>query len=148
MKKYLFIAMAVVCSMLLTACPGTDDGGEQQQEETVTNPIKGKSYINVSTYEYEDEYGEMQEETETNILNFTTLEDGFLFSKYESATDSDEETLPFKYSFHMNSGTISLEYDVDDVEVYPFTYNEQNNTITLRSSYGDFSLVFSYHKDI
>ena len=127
---------------------GTDDGGEQQQEETVTNPIKGKSYINVSTYEYEDENAEMQEETETYILCFTTLEDGFLFFLYENATDSDEETLPFKYSFHMNSGTITLEYDVDDVEVYPFTYNEQNNTITLRSSYGDFSLVFSYHKDI
>ena len=85
-----------------------------------------------------------------NPLDFSKLYDikHDMFSKYENATDSDEETLPFKYSFHMNSGTITLEYDIDDIEVYPFTYNEQNNTIPLRSSYGDFSLVFSYHKDI
>ena len=150
MRKYLIVPLAFMVSILLTACgpePGlpAEGGGEDISNEDIVH-VSNKMFINESTYPYEDENGEMQEEIERNILDFESDSYGRFIVMYKSPTDSSEMTIPFEYSYHMYNGTISMEYEEEDyIEEYSFTYDSAEMSVTIYSQDG-YLMKFDYYK--
>ncbi len=112
------------------------------EEPIISLTVDGTSWVNKQHDSYEDEYGQIQESVETTILYFRGNNQGRLTVKYESAQGIDEESMDFRYTHNTSSftGTITIS-EGGVTEKYNFSYNLDNNTLTLYGT-GGFYLLF------
>ena len=105
-----------------------------------TSDVYNTSWINEKTDTYEDEYGEMHQSVETNIIKFETSTTGTMTYKYVTHTQNEDEDYPFTYTYSTPNGTITIS-DEGGTESFNFSYNAGNNTLTIYGSEG-YYLVF------
>lgn len=112
------------------------------EEPIISLTVDGTSWVNKQHDSYEDEYGQIQESVETTVLYFRGNNQGRLTVKYESAQGIDEESMDFRYTHNTSSftGTITIS-EGGVTEKYNFSYNLDNNTLTLYGT-GGFYLLF------
>ena len=112
------------------------------EEPIISLTVDGTSWVNKQHDSYEDEYGQIQESVETTVLYFRGNNQGRLTVKYESAQGIDEESMDFRYTHNTSSftGTITIS-EGGVTEKYNFSYNWDNNTLTLYGT-GGFYLLF------
>ncbi len=112
------------------------------EEPIISLTVDGTSWVNKQHDSYEDEYGQIQESVETTILYFRGNNQGRLTVKYESAQGIEEESMDFRYTHNTSSftGTITIS-EGGVTEKYNFSYNLDNNTLTLYGT-GGFYLLF------
>ena len=133
----------VMGAMLLTGC---DPDAMFDINDTIpttpeTSDVYNTSWINEKTDTYEDEYGEMHQSVETNIIKFETSTTGTMTYKYVTHTQNEDEDYPFTYvCLTPNKGTITFS-DESGTEASNFSYDAGNNTLTLYGSEG-YYLVF------
>jgi hypothetical protein len=128
--------------MLLTGCdPDTMfDINDTIPTTPETSDVYNTSWINEKTDTYEDEYGEMHQSVETNIIKFETSTTGTMTYKYVTHTQNEDEDYPFTYTYSTPNGTITIS-DEGGTESFNFSYNAGNNTLTIYGSEG-YYLVF------
>lgn len=112
------------------------------EEPIIALTVDGTSWVNKQHDSYEDEYGQIQESVETTVLYFRGNNQGRLTVKYESAQGIEEESMDFRYTHNTSSftGTITIS-EGGVTEKYNFSYNLDNNTLTLYGT-GGFYLLF------
>ncbi|MBQ8702910.1 MAG: hypothetical protein IJ524_00875 [Bacteroidales bacterium] len=88
------------------------------------------AWINEENDTYEDEYGNLHESVETNIIRFETETTGRMEYKYVTATQNEDESYPFTYTYSTPNGTITIS-EGGQTETFNFSYNASNNTIAL-----------------
>ncbi len=112
------------------------------EEPIISLTVDGTSWVNKQHDSYEDEYGQIQESVETTVLYFRGNNQGRLTVKYESAQGIEEESMDFRYTHNTSSftGTITIS-EGGVTEKYNFSYNLDNNTLTLYGT-GGFYLLF------
>ena len=136
------LAVLVMGAMLLTGC---DPDAMFDINDTIpttpeTSDVYNTSWINEKTDTYEDEYGEMHQSVETNIIKFETSTTGTMTYKYVTHTQNEDEDYPFTYTYSTPNGTITIS-DEGGTESFNFSYNAGNNTLTVYGSEG-YYLVF------
>ena len=144
MKHHIIKSLAVLAlgAMLLTGC---DPDAMFDINDTIpttpeTSDVYNTSWINEKTDTYEDEYGEMHQSVETNIIKFETSTTGTMTYKYVTHTQNEDEDYPFTYTYSTPNGTITIS-DEGGTESFNFSYNAGNNTLTIYGSEG-YYLVF------
>ena len=144
MKHHIIKSLAVLAlgAMLLTGC---DPDAMFDINDTIpttpeTSDVYNTSWINEKTDTYEDEYGEMHQSVETNIIKFETSTTGTMTYKYVTHTQNEDEDYPFTYTYSTPNGTITIS-DEGGTESFNFSYNAGNNTLTVYGSEG-YYLVF------
>lgn len=130
------IVVLAMGTMLLTSF--------QCGKEEDINPICdicNTSWINERTETYEDEYGNLHESVETNIIKFESTTTGILTYGYVTPTENEKYDIPFTYTYSSPNGTITIS-DEGGSESFDFSFNADNNTLIV---YGDggYYLVFS-----
>ena len=138
-KSFAAIALG---AMLLTGC---DPDAMFDINDTIpttpeTSDVYNTSWINEKTDTYEDEYGEMHQSVETNIIKFETSTTGTMTYKYVTHTQNEDEDYPFTYTYSTPNGIITIS-DEGGTESFNFSYNAGNNTLTVYGSEG-YYLVF------
>ena len=140
-KPLAFFTLALG-AMLMVACD-TDELGcinPEHPANQISN-VYNTSWIIEKTDTYEDQYGEMQQSVETNIIKFETATTGTMTYKYVTASQNKNEVYPFTYTCSTpNKGTITFS-DEGGTESSNFSYDADNNTLTLYGSEG-YYLVF------
>ena len=136
------LAILALGAMLLTGC---DPDAMFDINDTIpttpeTSDVYNTSWINEKTDTYEDEYGEMHQSVETNIIKFETSTTGTMTYKYVTHTQNEDEDYPFTYTYSTPNGTITIS-DEGGTESFNFSYNAGNNTLTIYGSEG-YYLVF------
>ena len=136
------LAVLVMGATLLTGC---DPDAMFDINDTIpttpeTSDVYNTSWINEKTDTYEDEYGEMHQSVETNIIKFETSTTGTMTYKYVTHTQNEDEDYPFTYTYSTPNGTITIS-DEGGTESFNFSYNAGNNTLTIYGSEG-YYLVF------
>ncbi len=136
------LAVLALGAMLLTGC---DPDAMFDINDTIpttpeTSDVYNTSWINEKTDTYEDEYGEMHQSVETNIIKFETSTTGTMTYKYVTHTQNEDEDYPFTYTYSTSNGTITIS-DEGGTESFNFSYNAGNNTLTIYGSEG-YYLVF------
>ncbi len=144
MQRHIIKSLAVLAlgAMLLTGC---DPDAMFDINDTIpttpeTSDVYNTSWINEKTDTYEDEYGEMHQSVETNIIKFETSTTGTMTYKYVTHTQNEDEDYPFTYTYSTPNGTITIS-DEGGTESFNFSYNAGNNTLTIYGSEG-YYLVF------
>lgn len=139
MKKFRKITtmLLMAATLVLTAFECGPD-----EEPIISLTVDGTSWVNKQHDSYEDEYGQIQESVETTVLYFRGNNQGRLTVKYESAQGIEEESMDFRYTHNTSSftGTITIS-EGGVTEKYNFSYNLDNNTLTLYGT-GGFYLLF------
>ena len=144
MTHHIFKSLAALSlgTMLLVACDPDDmfDINDTIPTTPETSDVYNTSWINEKTDTYEDEYGEMHQSVETNIIKFETSTTGTMTYKYVTHTQNEDEDYPFTYTYSTPNGTITIS-DEGGTESFNFSYNAGNNTRTIYGSEG-YYLVF------
>lgn len=144
MTHHIFKSLAALSlgTMLLVACDPDDmfDINDTIPTTPETSDVYNTSWINEKTDTYEDEYGEMHQSVETNIIKFETSTTGTMTYKYVTHTQNEDEDYPFTYTYSTPNGTITIS-DEGGTESFNFSYNAGNNTLTIYGSEG-YYLVF------
>ena len=144
MKHHIIKSLAALSlgTMLLVACDPDDmfDINDTIPTTPETSDVYNTSWINEKTDTYEDEYGEMHQSVETNIIKFETSTTGTMTYKYVTHTQNEDEDYPFTYTYSTPNGTITIS-DEGGTESFNFSYNAGNNTLTIYGSEG-YYLVF------
>ena len=127
-KSFAAIALG---AMLMVACDpdAMFDINDTFPTTPETSDVYNTSWINEKTDTYEDEYGEMHQSVETNIIKFETSTTGTMTYKYVT-----------HYTYSTPNGIITIS-DEGGTESFNFSYNAGNNTLTIYGSEG-YYLVF------
>ncbi len=129
-------------SLMMVACD--PDEIVSPNPEYPANPISDvyhTAWINEQTDTYEDEYGNQHESVETNIIRFETDTTGLMEYKYVTATQNENDSYPFTYTYSSPNGVFTIS-EGGNTETFNFAYNASNNTLTLYGS-GGYYMMFS-----
>ncbi len=129
--------------LLLTACDPEEmfDTTDTIPTTPVASDVYHTAWINEQHDTYEDEFGNPQESVETNIIRFETDTTGHMTYMYVTASQNDNESYPFSYTYSTPNGTITIS-EGGETETFRFAYNASNNTLALYGSDG-YYLIFS-----
>lgn len=118
--------------MTMAACDPDDmfNTTDTIPQTPVVSEVYHTAWINEETDTYEDEYGNQHESVETNILRFETETTGHMEYKYVTATQNEDESYPFTYSYSTPNGTITIS-EGGSTETFNFSYNASNNTLAI-----------------
>ena len=130
--------LLVAASMMAFSC---DPDEKASPSPNPTSDVYHTAWINVQTDTYEDEYGNLHESVETNVIRFETETTGRMEYKYVTATENESESYPFTYTYSSPNGTFTIS-EGGETETFNFSYNAGNNTLALYGS-GGFYLMFS-----
>lgn len=129
-KKIISI-LFVAATIMMAACD--PDEMVSPNPEHPANPVSDvyhTAWINEETDTYEDEYGNQHESVETNILRFESETTGHMEYKYVTATQNEDESYPFTYTYSTPNGTITIS-EGGSTETFNFSYNASNNTLAI-----------------
>ena len=145
MKKFKKTAIILLAAgfILLTACDPDDvfNTTDTIPEVPIVSDVYHTTWINKQTDTYEDEYGDLHESVETNIIRFETETSGHMEYKYVTATQNENDSYPFSYTYKTPNGAITIS-EGDNTETFNFAYNANNNSIALYGS-GGYYMMFS-----
>jgi len=138
------ITLLLMGAMMMTACdPEEIVSPEPEQPANPVSDVYQTAWINEQTDTYEDEYGNLHESVETNIIRFETETTGHMESSYVTDTqnENENESYPFTYTYSTPNGTFTF-CEGGETETFNFSYNAGNNTLKLDDNEG-YYLVFT-----